>query len=175
MAREIPLTKGQVAIVDDEDFEWLNQWKWYARWSKFTQSFYAVRNSSRSDGTRYTILMHREILGLHVGDMRRGDHVQAGDTLNNKRYNLRISTALQNNQNARKRLDNSTGFKGVAWHDCGQWVARIRVEAKLKYLGLFGPKDEGKIEAARAYDRAAIKHYGEFALLNFPREDYVNG
>lgn len=176
MDRLIPLTKGQFAIVDDEDFETLNQFKWHAAWSKFTQSYYASRNVKDENGKYVgSISMHRQILGLDLSDGRRGDHVKIGETLNNCRENLRIATAQENAQNRRLRSDNGSGFKGVTWYpSMKRWRVRISLGGKSsKSLGLY-PEDQ-KIEAARVYDRAAIQYHGKFAGLNFPREDYVNG
>jgi len=111
--RTIPLTQGQVALVDEADFEWLAQWKWYARWAENTQSFYAVRNerSVGSSSRQRAVFMHREILQLRPGDPRKGDH-QNGDTLDNRRSNLRHATSSQNTINSRLRADNATGHHG---------------------------------------------------------------
>lgn len=83
--REIPLTQGQVALVDASDYEWLMQWKWFALWNKTSRSFYAARNPKNIDGKRAHIRMNRLILGLEYGDPRMGDH-RDGNTLNNLRF-----------------------------------------------------------------------------------------
>ena len=80
--KKIPLTQDQFAIVDNKDFEWLNQYKWFARWEPHTQGFYAVRHSKTINGKRYMISMAREILGLKCGDKRQVDHINH-NTLNN--------------------------------------------------------------------------------------------
>src|SRR5208282_311362 len=98
--REIPLTQGQVALVDIADFEWLNQWKWTAQWSESNQCFYAIRRPGKSaDGKRHKIWMHRLILGLMLRDEREGDHIKTGKTLDNRRANLRIANHSQNVSN----------------------------------------------------------------------------
>jgi|SRR6266850_2799308 len=149
--RVIPLTKGQNAIVDAEDFEHINQWNWCAQWCEETQSFYAQRGGG--------VRIHQVILGCKWGDHK--NH----DTLDNRRENLRKCTRSQNCRNARIRRDNTSGFKGVGWHErIKKWEARIVVNKKQKYLGVFASKED----AARAYDIAAEVYHREFALKNFP-------
>ena len=172
MAKQIPLTQGQVATVDDADYELLNQWKWYAIWTENTQSFYAVRNAKDANGKYFQLAMQRQILGLKKGDRRRGDHIETRQTLNNQRSNLRIATWRENCRNRRLNSNNLAGFKGVSWNsNVESFQVRITVDKKTLYLG-YSPI---KAEAARMYDRAAIKLHGEFARLNFPREEYANG
>jgi hypothetical protein len=155
-SRLIPLTQGQFAIVDAADYEWLNQWKWCALWNKRTQSFYATRRTGPTPGI--VIYMHRFILGLNYGDSRQVDHKHSGQTLDNRRYNLRIATCVQNNYNRRRRTDNRSGFKGVTAHG-GKWQARINKDGRRISLGHFSTAEE----AHAAYSEAAKKYYGEFA------------
>lgn len=172
MAKQIPLTQGQFAIVDDEDFEWLNLWKWCAMWSSGTKSFRAVRTDHyRELGQKKQklVYMHRQIMNYPKGLMV--DHVAHGTTLDNRRCNLRIATAVQNMQNKNRQANNKVGFKGVREVYPKIFYARICVKGKDIYLGC----GEDPFELARSYDRAAIKYFGEFALLNFPREEYING
>jgi hypothetical protein len=171
MAKEIQLSQGQVAIVDDADFEWLNQWKWYAAWRPSVQKFYAVRNPPRGERSSTPVVMHRIIMGAEKGALV--DHIKNQETLNNQRSNLRLATRAQNAVNSRLRSDNSSGFRGVSWHKAAnKWISQLRChDAKFKLIGFF----TNKIEAARAWDMAAIEHFGEFACLNFPLEDYKNG
>lgn len=150
--RLIPLTQGQNAIVDVSDYDWLNQWNWFAHWSKPTQSFYAVRYE----------FMARAVLGCL--DEELPDHVNH-ITLDNRRDNLRKGTFSQNGINRRLQANNTSGFKGVSWFKEHQkWRADIRVNWKAIYLGMFSSRED----AARAYDEAARKYHGEFAVLNFP-------
>jgi hypothetical protein len=151
--REIALTQGKVALVDDEDFELVSQWKWCVLRGKYT--WYAVRGCA--DGK--SVLLHREILGLSAG---MGDYVdhKDGDGLNNQRSNLRIATQSQNNANARNRLNVSSPYKGVCWDKARNvWMARI----SEIFLGRFSSEED----AARAYDEAAVERFGEYARTNF--------
>jgi hypothetical protein len=95
------------------------------------------------------------------------DH-EDGNGLNNQRSNLRIASPTQNQGNARRRKDNTSGYKGVSWYRrTNKWKAHIRVDKKLRHLGYF----IDLTDAARAYDAAALEHFGEFAHLNFPGGD----
>lgn len=148
--REIPLTCGYVAIVDDGDFERLvAMGSWRARPSS-ARRVYAVRDDS--------IYMHRVVIGAPVG--RHVDH-RDGNGLNNQRANLRLATCTQNLWNSAPRGDRT--IKGVMLHR-GLYRARIRVNGKRIHLGLFASVEL----AAAAYDAAALEYFGEFARLNFP-------
>ena len=158
--REIPLTQGKVALVDDEDYEWLNQWKWYVMWDG--HHWYAVRNSPYRNGKRHTIRMHRLIVGAQPGQVV--DHKDSEVTLDNQRENLRFCTRSQNAMNAKKRCDGlSSRFKGVRWYKRdNNWMVRIGIDGKRIFLGYF----DNEIEAAIAYNKAARERFGEFARLN---------
>jgi hypothetical protein len=148
--RLIPLTKGQNAIVDAADYDWLNQWNWTAVWNSCTKSFYGKRRGAS---------MHRVILGLMPGEP--GDHINR-NTLDNRRKNLRKANFSQNDCNRGPQGNNTSGYKGVCFNHEG-WVARIAINGETKYLGNFVTKED----AARAYDRAAKELHGEFAYQNF--------
>lgn len=102
--KEIQLTQGQVALVDDSDYEELGKYKWYAQKRYKTKNFDAVRN-----GRFHVISMQRQILGLELGDKRQGDHINR-NPLDNRRSNLRIATASENMRNRRLSARNASGF-----------------------------------------------------------------
>jgi len=113
--RTIPLTQGKVTIVSVRDFKWLSQWKWCAHFSRCVQSFYAYRAITLRPGRRVHVAMHRLILGLEFGDRKQGDH-RNGDTLDNRRLNLRVATQAQNSRNTGVQRHNTSGYKGVTWN-----------------------------------------------------------
>ena len=154
--RLIPLTRDQVAKVDAADFDWLSQWKWQAHFAPNTRTFYARRDErfSRGPKGRRTIYMHRLILG--IVDDAKGDH-RSGDTLDNRRGNLRCATHSQNSRNQIRPRDNTSGFIGVCPF-AGKWQAYIRVDGKKKHLGSFSTPEE----ASAVRTSAAREHYGEF-------------
>lgn len=158
--REIKLTQGKVAWVDDEDCERVNQFKWYAH--KDCNTFYAVRNV-RLNGKRATQLMHRFIMGDTNGDL--GIDHKDGDGLHNWKLNLRPATRQENNMNARKRRNCSSEYIGVHLRkDMGKYAAYIQVNGIVKHLGCF----DSEKDAACARDYMAKIHHGEFLKLNFP-------
>lgn len=158
--KTIPLTQGQVAFVDDADYEAVSQFKWCAKKSR--QNFYAHRRIPKPDGKGTTQSMH----GFLMPGVPEIDH-RDGDGLNNQRGNLRAATHQQNMQGAqRKRVGATSKFRGVCWNkESGKWVAQIQLYGKKIFLGYF--KDEA--DAARAYDLAAREYYTDgFYQLNFP-------
>ncbi len=153
MTKQIPLTQGRFALVDDEDYDYLMQWKW-----QFHSKGYARR---RSNGKN--IYMHRIINKTPDGLIT--DHINR-DPLDNRKLNLRTCTNHQNLSNVEKTCGKTSSiYKGVCWHKMGKkWMARIVVEKMAFYLGCF----ESEKDAALAYDLAALKYCGDFAKLNFP-------
>lgn len=169
----IRLTQGQRAEVDDIDFEWINQWKWYARWDTDSRSFYALRNVTRPDRSRGTILMHRFIVG--VTDKRiRVDH-QDHNGLHNCRENLRVGGPSINSQNSRKQQHCTSCYKGVSWYPGLQKWRSVIYAGRLKPNGKHAQINLGyfdlETEAALAYDASARRYFGSFACLNFPKSD----
>lgn len=157
--KEVPLTRGYVALVDDDDYDRvMAAGSWCVRPSG--QTAYAQRRIVR-DGKGTTISLHQFLTGL-----TNIDHVN-GDGLDNQRHNLRPATRGQNMGNRRLPQNSATGFKGVTKRKVGyRYQAQIGANGKHYYLGNFATAEE----AARAYDAAAIRHFGEFARLNFPQE-----
>ena len=150
--RYIPLTKGQYAIVDADNYDLLSTYEWYAYTQK--DGFRA----GRVDRDGHTVFMHRQILGLAYGDPREGDHVNPKLTLDNRDVNLRIATRAQQLCNQTKRKSNTSGYKGVS-NSRGYWRATIQVLGKWIFLGNFPTA----YEAHLAYCYAASAWHGEFA------------
>jgi hypothetical protein len=158
--RTIPLTKGQVAIVDDEDYERLSKHKWRSNFSKNTNSCYAIRHSPMVNGTRHTVPMHREVMNANPGETI--DHINH-NTLDQRKENLRVCTVQQNQANRKMISTNTSGYKGVVWQRRHKkWRAQIRFNGKLIGLGYY----DTALDAALTYDRAAVEYHGEFALTN---------
>lgn len=149
-----------LVFVDDEDFEYLNQFRWSL------PSGYAGRTIT-VDGKRSAILMHREIMGCTKGDGQEVDHID-GNRLNNQRSNLRLVTRTQNHGNCRHRDNCSSKFKGVTLvKRTGKWQAQITCNYKDYYLGSFMTETD----AALAYNKKALELFGEHAKLNIiPKE-----
>ena len=153
--KKIVLTQGKVALVDDDMFEKLNQFKWCVQ--KGGNTYYAVRNSPTINGKRRRILMHYEIIGKPSKGMEMD--YKDGSGLHNFKNNLRFVTKRQNGQN-RKNQNKSSQYPGIYWHKAsGKWIARIVINGNQKYLGLF--TDEQK--AYEAY-KQAVNALGETVI-----------
>lgn len=159
--KKIPLTRGFEALVDDEDFEMLNKWKWSIGAIRCTAMRRAMSHPAvKEAGKETTIYMHRIILNTPKG--LQTDHID-GNPLNNQKSNLRICTHSQNQMNKGVGRNNSSGFKGVYWHKkANKWMAYVIKNKKHIHLGLF----DNLKKAALAYNQAATKYHGEFARLN---------
>lgn len=152
----IPLTQGQYAIVDETDFEWLSRWKWHACWSSCTGTYYADRGTSKTGNIR----MHREILGLPRGDNRQVDHREPGNTVDNRRKNIRIATRSQNQANIRVHKASASKLKGAHFNKRrDRWYSTITVSGKRIYLG----SARSARVAHELYCSAARKYFGEFS------------
>lgn len=151
--KEIPLINSDlVALVDDEDWPALSVYRWRAMVTK--SGVYA-----RTRVGRETILLHRKVLGLKVGDKAEADHIH-GKTLDCRKSELRKATRGQNRQNSKATRN---GFKG-AYRFGKYWRSKITCKGESECLGFFS----SEFEAALAYDKAARRLFGEFARLNFP-------
>lgn len=163
-ARFIALTQGRFAIVDEQDRDQLARFNWFAIKDKHT--YYAVRNVKR-DGKPALEFMHRVVAGtVQLGiDV---DH-RDGDGLNNRRSNLRECSVRNNRRNVcHVKAGKTSRWKGVYLSPARgggeqRWRAAIKLQNGKLSLGSFA----NEYEAARAYDRAALEHFGEFAALNF--------
>ncbi len=153
--KEIKLLDGKIALVDDEDFDYLNERQWNAYKNNNVWYAYALENYSHKQ-----IYMHRVIMGNPLNQLV--DH-RDHDGLNNQRYNLRISTRQQNSHNSRAFCTNSSGYKGVSlMKKENKWKAYVYHSNKQIYLGCFSSKEE----AALAYNKTVKELFGEFACLN---------
>lgn len=171
--KTINLTQGQVALVDDEDYEYLNQWKWCAH--KDGNTYYAER-SQRHNGKDVFYKMHRVIMNTEKGMVV--DH-KDHNGLNNQKDNLRNCTHSENSKNRLSKTGSASKYLGVSLETKNQiyisrvtglakkytnsyYTVAINIDGKLKHIGTF--KDEKK--AALKYNEVALKHHGEFARLN---------
>ena len=157
--KEMQLTQGKVALIDDEDFERLNQFNWYAHRSG--NNWYAVRSSSRINGKQTTIIMHREIMNTLL-DMQ-VDH-KNGNSLDNQKSNIRTCTHQQNQFNKiNPQKNNKLGIKGVRWYEkTKKFHARIGINGKYIHLGYYNVLGD----ADSAYRIAEEKYFCEFARCN---------
>ena len=161
----IPLSQGQVMKVSLED-EWLAESRyWHAVFNKKVNGFYAVTNLSESEKEeRLSTLFVRQILGLNVGDPRRGDHINH-NTLDNRRSNLRIVSNSQNAMNSFKHKDGSSRYKGVSWDknfSKRPWHSQISKDRIKYHLGNFTTEELAHL----AYCYKAEELFGEYAYFD---------
>lgn len=162
--KEVKLSKGQVAQVDDWRYEEVSQISWHARWDKTTKSFYAVGTiTDKVSGKEKTITMHRFLKGFPKG--KQVDH-EDQDTLNNQEHNLRVCTNSQNMCNRKTLSTSSTGYKGVREYSLNAYgpyyAAEIQFELRELKIGSFSCPHK----AALAYNLAAVEVHKEFAWYN---------
>lgn len=156
--REILLTREYITLVDDEDFERINLYKWHTVKCKCTQ--YAAHSFKQNGKPNILIYLHRFIMNMDDTDFHI-DHIDHNG-LNNQKSNLRICTRIQNNSNRSKQKGTSK-YKGVYWDkNINKWRSKISVNKKRIDLGF----SDSEVELAIAYNEAALKYHGEFAYLN---------
>lgn len=159
--RTIPLTQGYEAIVDADDYDMIMQWKWSAQ--RVQGGVRAVRSGPRGKHIekREVFKMHRVIMSAPTGTIV--DHINH-DMLDNRKSNLRICTAKENSRNRRSAIGSKSRYIGVNWSNrYRKWEARLKIGGRSLWFGRYTEE----CDAARAYDAAAVIHYGEFANLNF--------
>lgn len=168
--KEIALTRGRVTLVDDDLYDWLNQWKW--RLVAGVRTSYAARTDC-SGGGRLNVIMHRLIMDAPPN--MEVDHIDHNG-LNNQKSNLRLCTTSQNQRNKRAALKGASKYLGVCvtqvshknkdgvTNSWAYYGADIGYDGNVDRIGYF----KNETDAAMAYDIMAIKHHGEFANLNFP-------
>jgi hypothetical protein len=157
--KEIKLTQGKVAIVDDDDYERLSQFKWHAR--KREKTYYAMRSLPIGNGKYLRVRMHRDI--LNVSEDTQIDHIDRNG-LNNQKSNLRPCDHAENQWNTDAPITNTSGVKGVSWDKTNRkWLVQLHCRNKKIHLGRHPDKEE----AVKIYDNAAKEHFGEFARPNY--------
>ena len=145
---------GYDVLIDDEDLEKVTTIKWTVLKTKGL--IYFRRNNHENNA----MLLHRYIINARKGTCV--DHI-SGDTLDNRKCNLRICTIAQNTMNSKRRSDNRSGYKGVGWVKAKRkWQAKIMVNQKTIFLGHFNTPEE----AHAAYCEASEKYHGEFGRAN---------
>ena len=161
--RRIKLTRGKYAIVNVEDFEWLNQYKWHCSYHGYAKR--AVYKRTGKGRRQVEIYMHK--LLCPVPDGMIVDHINR-NSLDNRRENLRAATQKQNVWNRKFiRKRGKTRYNGIRWDkNKEKWQVRLTINGRRKSFGYYA--DE--IEAAKVYDRVAKKYRGEYACLNFPKK-----
>lgn len=148
----IKLTRGKYALIDSEDYERVSQFTWNCLKIGYAQC-------NRRAGEHSRKYMHRFILDYPDGLV---DHIN-GDKLDNRKFNLRVCNQSSNSANAKKSINNTSGFKGVSWDKkAKKWGAYLTKNYKHIFCGYF----EDKEVAAAAYNARALKEFGEFAKLN---------
>ena len=153
--KRIKLTQEQYALVDDNNYKWLNKFEWSYSNGYAVHTTY-VHGANIQKALRMHRLINKTPKGYHT------DHIDH-DTLNNQEYNLRSVTSDQNNYNRLPKPNCSSMYKGVYWSkkSC-KWMARISKDKKAYYLGLY----EDEKLAASIYNKKAIELFGEYAYLN---------
>ena len=161
---------GYRVLIDEEDYNLIKEYKWTVNAPKKANEKYYVQYDFYENGVHHAILMHRLIMGCRYGDKLFVDHIN-GNTLDNRKCNLRVCDIAENTRNQQKHKDSNNPYKGIKYSKRDKlWCARIQFNKKRIYIGY----SKDPIEAAKAYDRKAIELHGEFAYTNFPKENYIN-
>lgn len=162
MTAEVELPRGMVALVDADDLELVQQYRWCVRTHRPRRTSYAVTCIRRPGGRWAMLRMHRLLLGLTDSGVH-VDHTNR-DGLDNRRENLRICSPSENQWNRDKNRNNTSGYKGVSWHNVGgKWMARLQAHGKNHYLGLFTTAAEAHLAYCLAADElhGKFKNYGD--------------
>lgn len=155
--KHIQLTRGETALVDDEDFDNLNKFKWHSHRNGVL--CYASRATKKDNGQQTVCMMHRQILSPETGISI--DHID-GNGLNNQKSNLRMCTHTENMRNRRINDNNTSGYKGVSWDkERNKWRACIRAGGEKIFLGKF----TDKLDAYVAYCEASKKYHKNFSRV----------
>lgn len=158
--KTLPLTKGKVALVDNDNFEYLNQWKWRVQSKNHNKNEFYVARSIRGQKPN-VVYLHRLIMNVTDSKIQ-VDHIN-GNSLDNRKQNLRIANSSQNSRNIKPGKRNTSGYKGVSWSKkTKKWRAKIYCNKKYIHIGHF----ENKEDAAKAYNEAAKLYFKDFAYLN---------
>lgn len=153
--KQLKLTTGQITYVDDDVYEEVSKFNW-----RLDPTNKHVVRTIGPKNKRRSLRLHRFVIKAQTGQLV--DHID-GNTLNNTRDNLRFADKSTNGMNRDKQINNTSGYKGVTFHkQMNKWHAQLCCKGKQYSLGLF----ELAIDAAKAYNEAALLHFGEFARLN---------
>lgn len=167
------IADGCTILIDDEDYTKIKDYKWHLMRKKaeegnlfyFTTTTYLPYKERRG-----SVFLHRVIMDCQLGDGKIVDH-KNHNTLDCRKENLRICTSFDNMRSVNKSKRNTSGYKGIHQNNVTKkWIARVQMKDSKLSLGTYDTPEE----AARAYDRGALFHYGEFAITNFPRENYTD-
>jgi hypothetical protein len=154
--KEITLTQGKTALIDDMDFGLVSAYKWH--YSKSSKNYGRAKSNLGKRGK--SVMMHRFIMNAPIG--LEVDHIN-GNPLDNRRSNLRLVTHEENQANMSLSVRNKVGYKGVSWHKkAKKWQAHIMVKGNKMYLGLFLTAKD----AAKAYNMASIRYKRYFTRIN---------
>lgn len=162
--KEVPLTQGKVALIDSKDYELVSKYKWSAaRCGRRDTDFCAIGHE-KVNGKYRTLRMHSLLMRPQEGMVV--DHINH-NPLDNRRSNLRICTRQQNRFNSLAPLDNTSGYKGVSWHQTGggrwgYWRVRFTVNGKRVNGGIFKELKEAVLK----YNELARVHHGEFGTIH---------